>query len=181
MYWRWLFPVSVPGVWQVCNHPFLMAGVEENTIRDLNLPVSVNHALIDPRVHKLLVESSGKLQVLQALLLPSTYATAVHVYRTAFPRHTICVSIASEIDAFGGVEAPYVCALCCHVVLCVLSCVHVPVCVTQVCLVCVCGVCVVAAAGEVIASTASTEAPSAAVQSVPGRVRHLGGLPARVV
>ena len=48
---------------QVCNHPFLMSGIEENTIRDAGLPVSVNNALVDVRIHNLLVESSGKLQV----------------------------------------------------------------------------------------------------------------------
>ena len=48
---------------QVCNHPFVIPGVEENTIRDANLPLSVNRAMVDPRIHALLVQSSGKLQV----------------------------------------------------------------------------------------------------------------------
>ncbi len=40
-----------------------MPGVEKNTLKDTELPVSTNLALIDRRVHELLVESSGKLQV----------------------------------------------------------------------------------------------------------------------
>jgi hypothetical protein len=48
---------------QVSNHPFLLPGAEENAIKDANLPTSVNHAMVDPRIHELLVESSGKLQV----------------------------------------------------------------------------------------------------------------------
>jgi hypothetical protein len=54
---------------QVCNHPFVIPGVEENTIADLGLPVSVNQAMIDTRIHTLLVESSGKLMVRAACLV----------------------------------------------------------------------------------------------------------------